>query len=149
MCREWPGPRTEIFDYSTLAGALAAEPRPNAEGVVVRYLDGPLTGTMVKLKQADYVAMHRIVAGYTPRRLWERCAVHDVAAHFPHAAPAQLARWLKLNTADVQEILDSGPDWAASVRRTAPEEFTEWIDATVTEDAPVGCARSPTRSPPS
>ena len=64
-------------------------PRPNAEGVVVRYLDGPLTGTMVKLKQADYVAMHRIVAGYTPRRLWERCAVHDVAAHFPcRAGPA-------------------------------------------------------------
>ena len=30
----WPGPRTTVFDHETLAHALAAPPRPNAEGLV-------------------------------------------------------------------------------------------------------------------
>ena len=71
VCAGWPGPRTADLEQATLAEALAATPRPNAEGVVVRYLDGPLAGSLVKVKQADYVALHRIVTGHTGRRLWE------------------------------------------------------------------------------
>lgn len=66
--RGWPGPVAETFAYETLAAALAAEPRANAEGLVVRYLD---TGLMVKIKQEDYVALHRIITGLNARTVWE------------------------------------------------------------------------------
>lgn len=63
---EWPGPRTAQFEYQTLAEALAAEPRPNAEGYVIN-----IGWDRVKLKQADYVALHRIVTGLNERTVWD------------------------------------------------------------------------------
>lgn len=63
----WPGPVVKAFAYESLAEALAADPRPNAEGLVVA-LNGD---TMVKVKQADYVALHRIITGLNARTVWE------------------------------------------------------------------------------
>lgn len=66
----WRGPTAATFTHTTLAEALAAPPRPNAEGLVVRWptLDGD---KMVKIKQEDYVALHRIVTGLNERTVWE------------------------------------------------------------------------------
>lgn len=81
---EYPGPVTEVFEYQTLAEALQAKPRPNAEGLVVRYLDKPL---MVKLKQQDYLLAHRVLTGNTEKTLWERRAngesVESIMANVP------------------------------------------------------------------
>lgn len=68
LLASWDGPRAAIFDYTTAMDALAAEPRPNAEGLVI-YL--PESGERVKLKQADYVVLHRIVTGLNERTVWE------------------------------------------------------------------------------
>lgn len=65
---DWPGSSVTTFPAATLADALAMEPRPNAEGVVVRMRR---SGAMVKLKQDDYVALHRIVTGLTARVVWQ------------------------------------------------------------------------------
>lgn len=65
---DWPGPKVESFGYPTLADALAAEPRANAEGLVIRRRS---TGEMVKLKQEDYVALHKIVTGLSARTVWQ------------------------------------------------------------------------------
>ncbi|MEV2239605.1 RNA ligase [Micromonospora sp. NPDC049891] len=65
---DWPGPRTETFTYATLGEALAAEPRRNAEGLVVHC---PRTDERVKIKQEDYVALHKIVTGLTARVVWQ------------------------------------------------------------------------------
>jgi RNA ligase len=131
----WPGPRTEVHAYRTLAEALAAEPRPNAEGLVVRYLPdagNQLAGTMVKLKQADYVVLHRIVTGLTGRRLWERSAVHAVLADDPSTPLRRIGQVLRLDLADVQGMVDAGPDWLEQVRQSVPEEFLDWIEETTT-----------------
>lgn len=72
----WPGPRTQVFPARTLADALALEPRPNAEGLVIRYPD---TGVIVKVKQDDYVALHRLVTGLSERTVWEHLAANDGA----------------------------------------------------------------------
>lgn len=64
----WPGPVAQVFEAATFADALALPPRPNAEGVVVRCLQ---TGGMIKLKQADYVALHKIVTGLAARTVWQ------------------------------------------------------------------------------
>lgn len=82
--RFWHGPRAQTFDYPTLADALAAEPRPNAEGVVVRFL---LTDELVKIKQDDYVALHRIVTGLNERTVWQMlgdgATVDEIKAPLP------------------------------------------------------------------
>lgn len=136
ICAPWPGPRIEVLAYLSLAEALAAEPRKNAEGLVVRYLPGsPLAGTAVKLKQADYVQLHRIVTGLTARRLWERSAVHAVLADDPETAVRRLGQVLHLDPADVQGIVEAGPDWLEQVRQSVPEEFLDWITQTTDRQA--------------
>ena len=141
VCSGWPGPRTEVQSYRTLAEALAAQPRQNAEGLVVRYLPDPalpgagLAGTMVKLKQADYLVLHRIVTGLTSRRLWERSAVHAVLAAEPATPPKRLGQLLHLDPVDVQGMLEAGPDWLDQVRQSVPEEFLDWIAETTTRQA--------------
>ncbi|UUG69452.1 RNA ligase [Streptomyces phage Sham] len=62
----WTGPVTEVFEYRTLNDAFA-DYRPNAEGLVIR-----AGSEMVKLKQADYVALHKLVTGLNERAVWER-----------------------------------------------------------------------------
>jgi RNA ligase len=64
----WPGPCAKQFAYPTLADAIAATPRPNAEGLVVHLLD---SGERLKIKQEDYVRLHRIVTGLNERTVWE------------------------------------------------------------------------------
>lgn len=128
---DWPGIRVDVHDYATLADALAAEPRKNAEGLVVRYLDGAHPAPMVKIKQEDYVSLHRIITGLTARRLWERAAVFAVLTARPDTPHRRIGQLLHLDAADVGGIVDAGPDWGDDVRKTAPEEFTAWIDTTL------------------
>ncbi|GAA4592495.1 RNA ligase [Actinoplanes octamycinicus] len=65
---DWPGPVVETFGYATLAEALAAPPRDGREGLVVHFTDAD---QRVKIKYADYVRLHRLVTGLTPRSVWE------------------------------------------------------------------------------
>lgn len=65
---EWKWNKVEQFQYTNLAEALTATPRENAEGMVVHFLN---TDTRVKIKQADYVQLHRIITGASSRRIWE------------------------------------------------------------------------------
>lgn len=64
----WPGPVREEMPARTLAEALALPPRPNAEGVVVHHLG---YGSRVKIKQEDYILLHRIITGLNARSVWE------------------------------------------------------------------------------
>lgn len=62
----WPGPVTEVFEYRTLNDCFK-DYRENAEGLVIR-----CGSEMVKLKQPDYVALHKLVTGLNERAVWER-----------------------------------------------------------------------------
>ena len=64
----WPGPVAQELPYKTFGDALAAEPRPNAEGFVI-YI--PRLNDRVKVKQEDYVRLHRIITGLSERSVWE------------------------------------------------------------------------------
>jgi RNA ligase len=48
--------------------ALVAEPRDGKEGFVVHFLDSDVR---VKIKQEDYIALHRIVTGLNARSVWQ------------------------------------------------------------------------------
>ncbi|WP_190822048.1 RNA ligase [Saccharopolyspora pogona] len=81
---DWDGPRTEMFGFRSLAEALAAEPRPGKEGLVVNFLK---SNTMVKIKQEDYLKLHKIVTGLNEHVVWEHIQkewiIHDLLETLP------------------------------------------------------------------
>lgn len=65
----WSGPRARVFPYRSLREAVQARPRAGKEGLVVR---SRMDNRMVKLKQQDYVELHRIVTGLNEKEIWRR-----------------------------------------------------------------------------
>jgi len=65
----WPGPIAHMFPFMTMREALSMEPRTGKEGFVVRSL---MDGLMVKIKQEDYVKLHKIVTGLNEKEVWRR-----------------------------------------------------------------------------
>jgi RNA ligase len=66
----WDGPVVKVFDFNTISDALGHMDRDNAEGYVIR------SGNfMVKLKQPDYLELHRLVTNITPKTVWEQLRV--------------------------------------------------------------------------
>lgn len=123
---DWPGPRTEVFEHRTLADALAAPPREGAEGVVIHF---PERNVMVKVKQDDYVALHRIMTQTTNRTVWEFLAVTE-CAYLIHE-PKHWGTYLGLDPARALEILAIGPNWLDRLTSNVPDEFHEWLRKTI------------------
>jgi RNA ligase len=88
---EWPGPVVESFTYSTFAEALAAPPRDGREGMVVR---ADATGELVKIKYAEYVRLHRLVTGLTPRSVWEILATGGDLDALTEPLPDEFHVWV-------------------------------------------------------
>lgn len=78
----WPGPLTESWNYEHFVDAISFPDRKGKEGVVIRS-----GNKMVKLKQADYVELHRIVTNLSPKTIWEMLkdgkTVGDICAGIP------------------------------------------------------------------
>ena len=119
----WPGPRAEVFEHPTLRHALEAPPRPGQEGLVVYFPD---SGERVKLKQEDYVSIHRLVFGLTARRVWEHAGVHDLNGN--GLAVKQIGIALQMDPAEVQGMIDAAPggNWMDELLMIVPEEFAAW-----------------------
>lgn len=89
---QWPGPVTEHFEYRSLRQALEAPPRAGKEGLVVRF---PRTNDLVKIKQADYVALHRIVTGLSERTVWEWLGEGKTVAELCSTLPDEFHLWVE------------------------------------------------------
>lgn len=88
----WGGPVAEVFPARSLAEALAIEPRPNAEGVVVRLVE---SGWMVKIKQADYLSLHKLITGLNARAVWERIGAGETVEGICEALPDEFHAWVR------------------------------------------------------
>jgi RNA ligase len=88
---EWYGSQTKTFDYKTLREALECPPRANAEGYVVYF---PTLDYRIKLKQDDYVALHKIVTGLTERRVWENMKEGKTLGDLLEIVPDEWHTWL-------------------------------------------------------
>lgn len=124
----WPGPKAEEFHYRTLGEALAAEPRPGQEGLVVKHI---ASEHRLKIKQDEYKTLHRILTGVTARSLWEFLAVN---ACWDSARPREgkttegfLEANLHMDVRRIREIHAIGPDWTETVFQDVPEEFHDWV----------------------
>lgn len=102
---EWKGPKVEIIFEGPFSKALALpRDRQNAEGYVIRRLQNDDT---VKLKQEDYVTLHRIRYGLNQKSVYGAFIV---------------GRGLDQPGQFDQIMFDE-------LRESAPEEFWPWIDA--------------------
>lgn len=71
---DWPGRKATQFPYGSLAAALAAPVRDNAEGFVIRYLD---TDLMAKVKLERYIQLHKIITGLSEKSVWEHASAGE------------------------------------------------------------------------
>lgn len=121
----WPGPATAVFPYLTLAEALAADPRPNAEGLVVHCVS---TDERIKIKQADYVALHKIVTGLNARVIWQHLIDGKSLDELVAPLPDEFHPWCRQVAADLVATVDTQEAAAkqayAELVAGLPEGFT-------------------------
>lgn len=89
---DWPGPVAEVFPYATFAEALAAPERTGAEGVVIHVTD---SDERVKVKQEDYIRLHKIVTGLNARAVWEVLANGSDLDTFVAGLPDEFHDWTR------------------------------------------------------
>lgn len=104
----WDGPRTKMFDFDNLSQALAAPPRPGAEGMVL-YI--PEIHDWVKLKQEDYVELHRIVTGLSARRVFEALRSGQTVEEICAPIPDEFHSFVR----DVADVLRKQVDYRITV----------------------------------
>lgn len=123
--RNWSGPVVKMLDLKTVAEVLAAPPRPGAEGIVMHVWG---TGEKVKIKQDDYVALHRVITGTSARTLWQHIAV-GLCEHLDVSD----AVWgsIGVNPVHAAQIRAAGPDWLSTILKNTPDEFYVWVNSTV------------------
>lgn len=85
---DWHGRKTTHFRYKTLREALEASPRPNAEGFVV-YL--PEFDVRVKIKQEDYLKLHKTVFSFGPQYVYDRLDQGQSEEQIVSALPDEFA----------------------------------------------------------
>lgn len=124
----WPGPITPVLHRASMADVMAAPDRPNAEGMVL-VLNG--SGDRVKVKQEDYVALHRIIFGLNERVIWSHMAV--AACKDLITEPNHWGTYLHMDPADAAASLALGDDWLAGLVEggRVPDELFAWVEATV------------------
>lgn len=89
---DWKGRKATYYRYNTLRDVLEAPDRPNAEGYVVYVPD---MCTRVKIKQADYLALHKIVTGLTRKRIWENIQEGYTLESLLEIIPDEWHEWTK------------------------------------------------------
>jgi RNA ligase len=125
----WPGSRVETFPYLSLAEALVAEPRPNAEGMVVHFVEAD---ERLKIKQDDYLQLHRIITRCTARVLWEHLAV-NACVPFATTGMEFLVRRLMMSPDRIERVQGIGRDWLDTFLAGVPDEFYQWVKLRVAE----------------
>lgn len=107
----WPGPRAAFFSCTSYSDALALPPRANAEGIVVHVL---ATDERVKIKQAEYVALHKIVTGLNERTVWDHLEAGKALADLLAPLPDEFHNWVREVAADLVAKVEAD---AAEVER--------------------------------
>jgi RNA ligase len=99
----WTGPKVPAMKARTFAEALALEPRPNAEGIVVRDL---MSDAMVKIKQADYIELHRIVTNLTARKIHDWLLTGKPVEEFIAPLPDEFHPWCRQIIDDIDRTVE-------------------------------------------
>lgn len=104
---EWPGEKIEEFDFDSIEDVLAAEPRLGVEGYVVHFLNSDVR---IKIKQDDYVVLHRIMTGVNSRRVWEELVEGRDVERFLINVPEEFADFVRSTASQIQGDFDAKLD---------------------------------------
>lgn len=105
----WVGSRAERMPYRTFGEAIAAPPRKNREGMV---LFVPDSGSFVKIKQEDYISLHKAIFGLNERGLWEFAQNHEdpfspsMYREALNGMPDETYSWIESTLEDLQQKYD-------------------------------------------
>lgn len=118
----WPGPIVQKFSARSFDEALKIPARANAEGIVVYF---EKSGERLKIKQDDYIALHKFVSNLSPKTTWENLSsgktIEDILSITPDEFHAEVRDWaeriilhyedviMKVE-ADYEELMWSLPD---------------------------------------
>lgn len=78
------------FDGLTDIDAIKAAHRDNAEGFVLRFA----SGFRCKVKLAEYVRLHKLLTGITPRHVWEELKAGRGMASIVERVPDEFFNWM-------------------------------------------------------
>jgi len=129
---------TPVDYFGNLVDVLEDLHRDNKEGYVVHFIDreGPMWETAVKVKQEDYIALHRIVTGLNELTVWELMGKYptysDALVHLNF--PEEFRRWFTNVWMDLrgQQAAIEGGVWD-EWDQVSDEVFGDWapgIDVT-------------------
>ena len=81
---------------ATLGEVIKDVHRENKEGYVVHFVDrkGPVWETSVKVKQEDYLALHRVVTGLNELTVWDAIRNTDEFEELRSKLPEEFLPWL-------------------------------------------------------
>lgn len=134
------GPMAAVFEGHTLGDALSMEPRRNAEGIVVHY---NRSGLRIKLKQADYVELHKLITGMNARVVWERIGEGETAEQICAGIPEEFWPWIREVGGDLirekNRIIDEATAEHERVLTGLPEGWTR-------KDYAMAAVKSPLRA---
>ena len=99
----WTGPATDSLGMMSFEQALAMEPRPGAEGLVLYRLD---SGEMIKVKQEEYVKLHALITQTSTTTVWERLAAGESVIDFIDGIPDEFSAWVRATAADLTDAKD-------------------------------------------
>lgn len=119
----WPGPKTAITNHANLDQALKAPPRDNAEGFVVVSQDG---ARMVKIKQEDYLRLHKIVSNLSEKTIWENLSEGSIE-ELREIVPDEWLEW-------VDSVVDDLNEKAFSLLESARDAHDEAMAEVMDED---------------
>jgi RNA ligase len=111
----WKGKIAETFSFKTIDEALAADYRPNAEGYIIRS-----GSTIVKLKQDDYLQLHRIITNTNAKTVWRILGKTIMEAN--GIDYKTMSRTLGCSVEEVKSIMDFD-----QMIDNVPDEFYNWL----------------------
>lgn len=103
----WPGPAVEEFNFTDLSHVLTAQEREGREGFVVYF---PERDLRIKIKQAEYVRLHRLITGVSARRIWEVISVGDSLSSWLEAVPDEFYNFVTQTEAAMRQAFDQIKD---------------------------------------
>jgi len=99
----FPGPWVDELPYETYREAVEAPPREGREGMVI-FL--PHLNERVKLKQDDYVALHRILTGLNAKRVWEAMVEGVKIEDFIEPIPDEFHGWVRETWEGIDDMVE-------------------------------------------
>ena len=133
----WDGPKTMMFAYNTLQEVLDAPARSNAEGLVIHFFD---TDERIKIKQDDYVALHKIISGLNERVVWEHISNGNELETLLDGLPDEFHVWVREVAGRLKATVEASAREVESaysaILATLPEGYTQKDFAMIAKEHP-------------